>query len=317
MGSRKAAMLPPINIVIVCYNCGRDILKLVGDIRAGDYPLDKLSLTIVDNASADDSVDLLRSIQGVRHVLIESGRNLGFGAGCNLGVRHLEGDDLILFLNPDVRLYPDSLTELISGTRKYPLSGIWGGITCGPDGSPDDKSAWREPSLLGLAAWSFFFDAALRPFGFAGFESYSRRKLLHGSQVDAVSGCFFLIDSALFHRLSGFDERFFLYSEEIDLCRRGRLLGARPQIVPAARVMHAGSVTLTSENKLRHLYYSKLLYFRKHWRPLPFRLARMMLNTGTLLRLSALSLLAPLRRDFNHRRKAWWNFFKQQLSWKF
>ncbi|WP_237068050.1 glycosyltransferase family 2 protein [Microbulbifer guangxiensis] len=317
MSADDMEVLPPINIVIVCYNCGRDILKLVGDLRSGDYPTDRLSLTIVDNASADDSVELLRRIEGIPSVLIEAGRNLGFGAGCNLAVRHIAGDGLILFLNPDVRLRRDSLTALIRGFYQYPLSGIWGGLTCNADGEPDGKSAWREPSLLGLAAWSFFLDAALRPFGFPGVEAYSPRALLQGPRVDAVSGCFFLIDNDLFHRLGGFDERFFLYSEEIDLCRRARLLGAQPQIIPAAQVMHTGSVTLTSENKLRHLYYSKLLYFRKHWSPVPFRIARMVLNVGTLLRLTALSVLSPLRRDFNHRRKAWWNFFKQQLSWKF
>ncbi|GAA5525538.1 hypothetical protein Maes01_02108 [Microbulbifer aestuariivivens] len=309
--------LPGLNIVVVCYNCGGDILQLVDDIRGGDYPLHRLSLTIVDNASADDSMELLRTIDGVACRVIEAGRNLGFGAGCNLAVRHIADKAPILFLNPDVRLRPDSLSELMHGRRQQPLAGIWGGITCDAHGAPDGNSAWREPSLRGLIAWSFFIDALLRPAGFSGTESYAPSQLRQGGAVDAISGCFFLIDWDLFQRLGGFDEQFFLYSEEIDLCRRARLLGAQPWVIPRARVTHAGSVTLSSESKLRHLYYSKLLYYRKYWSPLGFKVARLLLSAGALLRLAALSLLAPLRREFKLRRKNWWNFFKQQLSWKF
>ncbi|WGL18226.1 glycosyltransferase family 2 protein [Microbulbifer bruguierae] len=304
-----------LNIVIVCYNCGAEIARLLADIVDGDLPLEAIEFFVVDNASGDDSRTLLRGLRLPRITLIESPRNLGFAAGCNLGARDIGNSAPILFLNPDVRLQHDSLTGLLGFAADNTHCGIWGGITCNVRGELDGKSAWREPSLLDLLCWSLGVDALLGKVLGRTSGGYSLRAIRKNSDVDAVSGCFLLIEQKLFRALDGFDEDFFLYSEEIDLCRRARLLGARPRITDRALIQHAGSQTLSGLNKLNHLYRSKLRYFRKHGGAFPAAVARWLIAFGTGLRMFAFSVLAMVNRRFAGRRELWRQFFTSQRQW--
>ncbi|WP_346838373.1 glycosyltransferase family 2 protein [Microbulbifer sp. SAOS-129_SWC] len=306
-----------LNIVFVCYNCGSDIRNVVEDIKTGDYPRDRVAIYVVDNDSTDDSVAILQNIADINLTLIESPKNIGFGSGCNLAVSRIANSGPILFLNPDVRLQHNSLLKLVDFSRANPQSMIWGGVTCNASGQLDGKNAWREPSLLGLLSWSLCIDALLKRAGHPGVDAYSQRQISSRGLVDAVSGCFLLIDRTLFSNLGGFDERFFLYSEEIDLCRRARNLGARPMVTDQARVMHIGSKTLSSADKLNYLYHSKLLYFRKFWPGYKVKIARLTIATGALIRCCGFAFLSLLKRDFDRNRKLWWKFFKIQRQWDF
>lgn len=304
-----------LNIVIVCYNCGVEIRRLLEDIADGDLPIDTIEFFVVDNASADESCALLRALSAPRINLIESDRNLGFGAGCNLGASAISNSAPILFLNPDVRLQHDSLSNLLSFAREYPDCGIWGGATCNERGEFDGKSAWREPSLLDLFCWSCGVDLLLKKVLGRTSGGYSPRALSKGSDVDAVSGCFLLINQDLFRQLNGFDEDFFLYSEEIDLCRRGRSLGARPRVTRRALIMHAGSQTLSGINKLNHLYRSKLRYFRKHGPEQRVVVARVLIAMGSWLRFLTFSALALAGKQYQLQRELWGEFLNIQRQW--
>ncbi|HEY8570608.1 glycosyltransferase family 2 protein [Microbulbifer sp.] len=304
-----------LNIVIVCYNCGVEILRLLEDIADGDLPLDVIEFFVVDNASQDDSCALLRAVSLPKFKLIASDENLGFAAGCNLGAKAITNSAPILFLNPDVRLQHDSLSNLLGFSSENPNCGIWGGITCNERGEFDGKSAWREPSLLDLLCWSLGGDILFRKLFGRTSGGYSPRSLSKRGDVDAVSGCFLLIDQSLFHQLKGFDEDFFLYSEEIDLCRRGRLLGARPRVTERALIMHAGSQTLSGINKLNHLYRSKLRYFRKHGPEQQVLVARALIALGSWLRFLAFSALAVAGRQYEARRELWAEFLNSQRQW--
>lgn len=317
-------MSTELNIVIVCYNCGAEICRLLEDITDGDQPLESINFVVVDNASSDDSLTLLRTLRSPRINLIESGENLGFAAGCNLGADAISkssaGPDAvqapILFLNPDVRLQHDSLRNLLTFSRENPDCGIWGGFTCNTLGELDGKSAWREPALFDLVCWGFGLDSLFRRILGRTSGGYSTRSLQKNSSVDAVSGCFLLIDQALFRQLDGFDEDFFLYSEEIDLCRRARSLGARPRVTERALIMHAGSQTLSGFNKLNHLYRSKLRYFRKHGSDLQVAMAQRLIALGSQLRFFAFAVLSLGRSRFVSRRDLWRNFVASQRQWK-
>ncbi len=303
-----------LNIVIVCYNCGADIVRLLRDIDDGDLPPEVIKFIVVDNASMDDSLAILSPLSP-KIQLIESERNIGFAAGCNLGAAAIDNPAPILFLNPDVRLQHDSLANLLAFATATPGAGIWGGVTCDEQGAYDGKSAWREPSLVDLLSWSLGGDFLLRRTLGRTSGGYSPRTLCKGAGVDAVSGCFLLIDQALFRMLNGFDEEFFLYSEEIDLCRRARALGAQPRVTGSAVVLHAGSKTLSGINKLNHLYRAKFQYFAKHGSPMSVAVARGLVALGSALRFAAFSTLVYLGKGSKEQQSVWRKFLDDQWQW--
>jgi len=308
--------LENIDIVIVCYNCGADIVSVLEDIRRGDYPLEKIRFLIVDNASADDSLLLLREVKNLNVEIIASPKNLGFGAGCNLARRFLAAPKT-LFLNPDVHLYKDSIKNLLTFSVDNPKALIWGGRTLDSDGKDDGKGAWREPTLRGVLAWAFFLDLLTKKIGLPSTDAYQFNSTTPFIRADAISGCFFLIDTSVFNRLNGFDERFFMYSEEIDLCRRARDIGAAPVSTNAARIVHHGSKTLNSISKLNLLYYHKLKYFQKHWSIQKFKFAQKAIFLGTLFRVVAYSTTAFFMPSKKPRKELWLNFLKIQNDWRF
>lgn len=304
-----------IDIIMVCYNCGSDIVSAIEEIRLGEYPLEKIRFFIVDNASADNSLDALKKLQGLNITIIESKKNIGFGAGCNLAMNHLSSPKTLL-LNPDVNLFSDSIFKLLDFSNKHPSSKIWGGRTLNTSGQDDGYGAWREPTLLGLISWALFIQVFRGKFGLPDYDSYpiSRNSEL---VVDAISGSFFLIETKLFKALNGFDERFFMYSEEIDLCRRAREIGAKPKSSSNAKIIHHGSQTLDSINRLNLLYFHKLKYFQKHWSNYKFQLARCIVYLATLFRITIYSVISVFDKSKKSQQKLWTSFLDIQKGWRF
>ncbi|MEM5550491.1 glycosyltransferase family 2 protein [Pseudoalteromonas neustonica] len=303
-----------ITIVIVCYNCGEDIFNAITDIKNGYYENNHLQIIVVDNDSHDDSVALLRNIEGFDLKIIESKNNLGFGSGCNLALPHIKANKT-LFLNPDVRLNETSITSLVDFSNSHPNAKVWGGQTINPQGQIDGQNAWREPSLRGVLSWSFFGDILLKKLSRRIPDAYTTDEINRLPYVDSISGCFLLMDTDLLKELNGFDERFFMYSEEVDLCRRARKLGAKPMSTSQAVIVHEGSKTITSQNKLNFLYHSKLKYCKKYWNPLSYSIARLSLFCGAVLRAFAYSLLSFQKLN-RAEAKVWWMFCRQQLKWE-
>ncbi len=253
-------------IVFVSYNCGGDIVSLITRLKQRAIAGYDIEYVVVDNASADDSVLQLQTIVGPDVTLVPSTENLGFGRGCNLGFEHCQDADLVLLMNPDVEVFDDSVENLLRCSQQHPQAGIWGGVTLDHDRRPDGANAWREPTLMHSLAWATYADQVIMKVTGTSVAAYPKRLAEQTTPyaVDAVSGCFLLIERPLLDRLGGFDERFFMYSEEIDLCRRARELGARPTVCPAATLVHEGSATVTSINRLRFMQRSRLQYFQKH-----------------------------------------------------
>tara|TARA_B110000211_G_C14074247_1_gene551303 strand:+ start:1273 stop:2202 length:930 start_codon:yes stop_codon:yes gene_type:complete len=303
-----------ITIIIVCYNCGEDIIDVMKDIQKSNYNLSDLQIIIVDNNSQDASLSLFGNFNEVEFSVIKSKENIGFGRGCNLALPMIKGNKT-LFLNPDVKLSSDSLKNLFDFSNLYPSSKVWGGQTINLQGENDGQNAWREPSLIGVLSWAFFGDIFLKKLSLRIPDAYTSTEIQKSPYVDSISGCFLLMDTELFKQLEGFDERFFMYSEEVDLCRRARSLGAKPMSTDKAVILHEGSKTITSRNKLNFLYHSKLKYCKKYWSPISYYTARACLFLGSVLRGTLFSLFS-----FNENKRAeakiWWEFCSRQLKWK-
>jgi len=225
-----------------------------------------LQFVCVDNSATQDERDALSRIKATTKIemeIVDKVKNLGYGVAINEGAAGRQFDYLCC-INPDVSLENNTLTELLAHSSSHPHQGLWGGVTLDPDSQADFRHAWQAPTLLKTFAWATGIKKLVnipclqedyRHIGAARTQPYP---------VDNVSGCCLLISSSAWQQLGGFDHDYFLYSEEIDLCRRAIMLGFQPTVVPKATLRHPPHAEPESTKRLRVLFSSKVLYFRKH-----------------------------------------------------
>jgi N-acetylglucosaminyl-diphospho-decaprenol L-rhamnosyltransferase len=255
---------PSVHIVLVNWNTG-DHLRACLDSIAGSRDAEISRVTVVDNASADGSADGLEA-GALPLSVVRNTQNVGFAAACNQGAAGSSADYL-LFLNPDTRLFEDTLATVIRFMESDAAVGI--GI-CGVDVlRPDGRQAIacsRFPSLRIFAGKATGLDRLLpRLFPRHHLTPQETRE---SRPVDQVIGAFYLVRRALFEQLGGFDTRYFMYFEEVDFALRARAAGAGSYFLKEAAVLHAENVSSDQIPSLRIFYSlrSRLLFARRHWR---------------------------------------------------
>lgn len=228
-------------------------------------------ITVVDNASGDGSADRLRAgiaAAGLDRVtLVETARNGGFGAGMNAGIRAGLPDgrlpDYVYILNSDAFPAPDAIGLLLAHLEAHPEAGIAGSHIHGPDGDPH-VTAFRFPSLAGE------FEGAAR---LGPVSRLLRNRAVampvpdRTVPVDWLAGASMMIRRRVLDEVGLFDEGFFLYFEETDLCLRARRAGWQTHYVRESRVAHVGSASTGMKEWRRMPEYwfdSRLRYFTKH-----------------------------------------------------
>lgn len=257
-------------------------------------------IVIVDNNSGDGSEERLRA--GVaergwspRVRVMQSGRNGGFGAGNNAGIREaLAGGacfDLVYILNSDAFPDPGAIAASVAHLATHPEAGLAGSLISDPNGTPH-LAAFRFPSLWSEVEGPLRFGPVSR--------LLSRRRVWmevpeQTCRVDWVSGASLMIRRELFEQIGGFDETFFLYFEETDLCRRARDAGFETHFVRESRVTHIGSVSTGMREWRRvpdYWFASRRHYFRKHYGDAGAAVATLLhLAAGGLHRLRCLVML--------------------------
>jgi N-acetylglucosaminyl-diphospho-decaprenol L-rhamnosyltransferase len=260
--ARADDMQSQIDVVIVNWNTGdclRNCLRSLGVAAAGV----RLGRTVViDNASSDGSADHLPRLPNL--ILIHNEQNVGFAAACNQGAR-LGTAPYALFLNPDTVLLPETLRSVLAfmdgpnGTSY----GICGASVLQPDGTPG-LSASRFPTLANVVTSTVHLERVLPRLAPRHMLAY---ELQTSRPVDQVIGAFFLVRKSLFNRLEGFDERYFLYYEEVDFCRRAAFVGAATFFLSEAKVHHIGNVSAkrSGGRALLHSLRSRTVYAIRHW----------------------------------------------------
>lgn len=263
-------MTPDLSILIVTYNSRRLIAPLLQRLQTDIAGL-RAEVVVVDNASADGTASLVRhAFPWVK--LVASAVNLGFAAGNNLAALHARGRHLLL-LNPDAMPAPGALQRGIALMDSHPGVGLAGGELRGTDGSRQ-PSARMFPTLR---------DELFTLSGLAARHPRSRlfarldRRWADPEQsaaVDWIPGAFVFIPAAVFKRLGGFDERFFMYYEEVDLCRRLKAHGLEVWYWPELKATHIGGASARTVANARvsrsgsqlesWRMRSALLYYRKH-----------------------------------------------------
>lgn len=272
-----------IDIVIVNWNSGAQLRTCVESVVAfGDGLIG--NIIIVDNGSADGSLDGLASFTPALKI-IRNIENKGFAAACNQGARNSRADYL-LFLNPDTRLFPNSLTKPLAfmEAAQNQTVGICG-IQLLDDSGNASRSCTRFPTprmfysrILGLTRLfpGFFSDHFM-----AEWEHDENR------EVDHVIGAFYMVRRQLFEQLDGFDERFFVYLEDLDFSYRATKSGWKSYYLAEAQAYHKGGGT-SEQVKAKRLFYSlhsRILYGYKHFS-----------RTQATMLLLATLLLEPLAR---------------------
>ncbi len=255
-----------IDVVIVNWNSDQQLEKALLSIAENNSGLVD-SVIVVDNGSTDDSI---ARIEGGREfpfrlVIERNAENRGFGAACNQGARKGVGE-FILFLNPDAHLYADSLSVSLShmvdpANREVGIVGI----QLLDENGRVSRSCARFPSL-----WSFFIQAlGLNHFPVLRSSSMHMADWDHSEtkKVDHVIGAFYLMRRSLFENLSGFDERFFVYLEDLDLSLRAKQAGYDSLYLADAKAFHAGGGTSRKVKAHRTFYSlrSRLFYGFKHF----------------------------------------------------
>lgn len=248
-----AAQRPRIGAVVVNHNAGHALITCVSSLRSEAVD----ELVVVDNASTDGSADALAFAQPDVHI-VRSAKNLGYGAGANLGLAEI-ASEMVIVSNPDVALHSGALRVLVTVLGSDPSLAIAGPRIEEPDGSRY-PSARRFPSIADAAGHvvlgTFFPDNRFtRRYRMEGLDASST------TEVDWVSGAFFMARSQALSELEGFDESYFMYVEDVDLCWRARRAGWGVAYVPEAVVTHLRGVS-TSLHPYRMLFAHHRSAFR-------------------------------------------------------
>ena len=254
-----------LDIILVNWNAGARLYECLNSIRAAKndgFILNRV--VVVDNASVDDSLEALECLN-IPLVLIRNTENRGFGAACNQGA---EGSrtEYLLFLNPDTRLFENSLSVPI-GYMDMPGNSKTGvcGIQLIEDDGHISRTCARFPGPKHFFARATGLDRILPRL----FKSHFMTEWDHAvsRRVDHVIGAFYLIRRDVFERLGGFDGRFFVYLEDLDLSFRVYGHGYRIMYLADAQAYHTGGGT-SDRVKAARLFYSvrsRILYGFKHF----------------------------------------------------
>lgn len=256
-----------LDIVIVNWNSGRLMRECLASMPNALGPGVNLKrVIVVDNASTDGSAQKL-NVSGLPLVTIRNKENKGFAAASNQGADAGDGE-FILFLNPDTRLFPDSLKRPLTfisqpDNATFAIVGVQLVDECGAISRtcarfPTPGLMFRD--ILGLDR---LFPRLFPGFRMCDWDHETSREVNH------VMGSFFLVRRAAFEALGGFDEQFFMYLEDLDFSYRAREAGWRSFYLAEAQVHHQGGGT-SQQIRARRLFYalrSRILYGYKHFGP--------------------------------------------------
>ncbi len=252
-------MTPGLSIVIVNFNGGAHLEDCLASLDRNPPSLEH-EIVVVDNASIDDSLAAVRRRPGVR--LIRLANNVGFSAGNNVGIRATSAP-LVLLLNSDAAVREGALDSLISRLDAHPGAAVAGPRLVDPSGRPELSfgpmiSPWvelRQKALVSLHAR-----------GFGPVSRWVERATTSERYVDWVSGACLLVRREVAKAAGLLDERFFLYTEDVDFCATVRRAGWRILFTPAAEVVHLRGRSRATAPALTHEAYrrSQLAFYAKH-----------------------------------------------------
>lgn len=252
---------PSFSLIFVNYQSARHLTRSLESLFLWEN-VSNIELIIVNNDETETL--LLRSLQKIfPFLLIENKKNGGFGQGANIGA-NAASSDILGFLNPDTLWHKNSLEMITAVFHENSHIGTVGMRLIGTDGETETWSFGKFPGLWRLLLNNLFLSQE----DFA-FETPSQL------EVDWVSGGALFTRKNVFQSLRGFDENFFLYFEDADLCLRTKQAGHDIYLLPQTTLIHHGGKSSPSkEIQKNHFYTSQETYFKKHRPPWEYILLR-------------------------------------------
>jgi len=254
------------DIIIVNWNTGHQLMKCLQSIAltCSVSILQLQQCIVVDNASTDGSADGLEDLP-IPLILVRNQENKGFAYACNQGAKGSRSSN-ILFLNPDIQLFPDSLTEalLFFQERQNERVGILG-IQLVDEKGVIQRNVARFPTPRSLFPQMLGLDRLWpRRFPPHFMTDWDHRE---SREVDQVTGAFFLVRKEVFELLHGFDERFFMYFEDLDFAYRAKQAGWKSYYLADAQAFHqgGGASNQVKAKRLAYVLGSRAQYVAKHF----------------------------------------------------
>ena len=273
-----------LSIVIINWNSHAYLRECLKSLGGKDDDL-TWEIIVIDNASFDGSAQIVATeFPGVKFIQCE--RNLGFSGGNNQAARQAKGD-LLLFLNPDTLVESDAPVQLAKAMRQLPEAGAVGARLLNTDRTLQTSCIQSFPTIINQ-----ILDSDLLRGWFPRSKLWGMAALFEASKeplpVEAVSGACLMIKREIFERVGGFNEHYFMYSEDIDLCFKTHHAGFKNYYVPTASVIHHGG---GSSRKARSAFSNVMLresvyrFMRLHQGRVSAVLFRACLGVSALVRL--------------------------------
>jgi GT2 family glycosyltransferase len=258
---------PSVHVIIVNWNSGAQLAACLSSFAAVSDDSVTIRVTVVDNASQDRSCEGVATPPAVPLAVIRNADNCGFGAACNQAAA-LSDSEFLLFLNPDTRLMPGCLAAAAAYLRAAENAAVGiVGIKLLDESGNIARNTARAPTAFSMVGNSIGLDRLLP----AVFPPHFDTAWAHDQTrtVDQVMGAFFFVRRRVFEALGGFDERFFVYFEDLDFALRARAAGWSSVYLASAQAFHRGQGTTSGATARRTFYFcrSRILYAAKHFGP--------------------------------------------------
>lgn len=295
---------PLVSVVIVSYNTRDLTVKSIKHVKKSKgFAKGDIEIIVVDNNSSDDTVQYLKK-HNKEITLISNNKNRGFGGGNNQGVTRAKGK-YILLLNTDAFLSPDTLKTLVDIMEER--NDI---ISVGPQLRYEDGrvqlSGGYLPTPIRVLAWMWWLDKLpllkeiIKP-----YHVYSIPWHQKDQYPEWLMGACVLFRRAEFTKAGGFDEKIFMYAEEVELYRRlKQSLGKKVFFTPKTQVIHIGSASTKKANTFRLVHELKGVeyIYQKHY-PRLLPLIKLIIYSGSLMRLVLYRLLPGRREAYEEYKK--------------
>ncbi len=254
---------PALSIVILCWNDLKVISDCLQSIFAHTHEI-TFEVIVSDNGSTDESVGFIRKNFPQVHV-IENGANLRFAKGNNVGIEASKGE-YVLILNPDTIIHDGALDRFVQFAQRHPEAGGFGCKVLNRDGS------YQGPARPFPTVWRDWIAALyLRPLGYLSdafvADKYVRWQGDTEREIDWQSGCCVMVRATLLKQIGGFDERFYYYYEDVDLCHKIWDAGYPILYTPEATITHLVGQSVKSFRVAFELdkHRNRYRYFYKHF----------------------------------------------------